>query len=492
MTIVRENAQVLSIRRNWNQSDELKRKIQYFVHYKFLPGLGFYGFGLIHMIGGLSKSATSILRQLIDAGTLANLPAGFKARGLRIRDDDEPIQPGEWRDVDAPGGALRDALMPLPYKEPSGVLSQLLGLLVESGQRFANIADMKIGDMSGEMPVGTTVALLERGSKIMSAIHKRLHYGQKIEFKLLARVLSESLPFEYPYEVAGASRKIYQQDFDERVDVLPVSDPNIFSMSQRVMMAQTQLQLAQSAPQLHNMREAFRKMYQALGVSNIDDLLEPEEEEVPKDPVQENQDALMNKPLKAFIEQNHDAHIQAHMAFLQNPMMQQNPAAASALQAHIQEHQALKYRIQVQMLLEQQGIQLPPEGEQVPMEVQNQIAVLAAQATQQITGQEQALIQAQQQAQEQPQLQLAQQQLALQQQEVQRKAQADQLKAQTELQKAEIDASVTIQKAEINEDIAQQRIAAQREKDQIDQQIKTQESYAKILKQVKDAEKGSE
>ena len=492
VTIVRENAQVLSIRRNWNQSDELKRKIQYFVHYKFLPGLGFYGFGLIHMIGGLSKSATSILRQLIDAGTLANLPAGFKARGLRIRDDDEPIQPGEWRDVDAPGGALRDALLPLPYKEPSGVLSQLLGLLVESGQRFANIADMKIGDMSGEMPVGTTVALLERGSKIMSAIHKRLHYGQKIEFKLLARVLSESLPFEYPYEVAGASRKIYQQDFDERVDVLPVSDPNIFSMSQRVMMAQTQLQLAQSAPQLHNMREAFRKMYQALGVSNIDDLLEPEEEEVPKDPVQENQDALMNKPLKAFIEQNHDAHIQAHMAFLQNPMMQQNPAAASALQAHIQEHQALKYRIQVQMLLEQQGIQLPPEGEQVPMEVQNQIAVLAAQATQQITGQEQALIQAQQQAQEQPQLQLAQQQLALQQQEVQRKAQADQLKAQTELQKAEIDASVTIQKAEINEDIAQQRIAAQREKDQIDQQIKTQESYAKILKQVKDAEKGSE
>ena len=492
VTIVRENAQILSIRRNWNQSDELKRKIQYFVHYKFLPGLGFYGFGLIHMIGGLSKSATSILRQLIDAGTLANLPAGFKARGLRIRDDDEPIQPGEWRDVDAPGGALRDALMPLPYKEPSGVLSQLLGLLVESGQRFANIADMKIGDMNGEMPVGTTVALLERGSKIMSAIHKRLHYGQKIEFKLLARVLSESLPFEYPYEVAGASRKIYQQDFDDRVDVLPVSDPNIFSMSQRVMMAQTQLQLAQSAPQLHNMREAFRKMYQALGVSNIDDLLEPEEEEVPKDPVQENQDALTNKPLKAFIEQNHDAHIQAHMAFLQNPMMQQNPAAAAALQAHIQEHQALKYRIQVQMLLEQQGMQLPPEGEEVPMEVQNQIAVLAAQATQQITGQEQALIQAQQQAQEQPQLQLAQQQLALQEQEVQRKAQADQLRAQTELQKAEIDANVTIQKAEINEDIAQQRIAAQREKDQIDQQIKTQESYAKILKQVKDAEKGSE
>ena len=244
VTIVKENAQILAIRRNWNPEDPLKQKVQYFVHYKFLPGLGFYGFGLIHMIGGLSKSATSILRQLIDAGTLANLPAGFKARGLRIRDDDEPLQPGEWRDVDVPGGALRDALLPLPYKEPSGVLSNLLGVLVDSGQRFANIADMKVSDMNQDAPVGTTLALLERGSKIMSAIHKRLHYAQKIEFKLLARVFSETLPSEYPYDVVGANRQIYAQDFDDRIDVLPVSDPNIFSMSQRVMMAQTQLQLA--------------------------------------------------------------------------------------------------------------------------------------------------------------------------------------------------------------------------------------------------------
>ena len=497
VTIVKENAKILSIRRNWDPEDTNKKKIQYFVHYKFLPGLGFYGFGLIHMIGGLSKSATSILRQLIDAGTLANLPAGFKARGLRIRDDDEPLQPGEWRDVDVPGGALREALMPLPYKEPSGVLSSLLGVLVDSGQRFANIADMKVSDMSQESPVGTTLALLERGSKIMSAIHKRLHYAQKIEFKLLARVFSEVIPAEYPYSVAGSSRRVYAQDFDDRVDVLPVSDPNIFSMSQRVMMAQTQLQLAQSAPQLHNMRQAYRDMYTALGVQHIDNLLEPEEKESPKNPVQENQDALMSKPLKAFIEQNHDAHVQTHMSFLQNPNVQQNPEAGSVLQAHVQEHQALKYRIQVEQILTQQGIQLPqpgPDGQlpQLPPEAENQIAMAAAQATQQITGQEQALIQAQQMAQQQPQMELAQKQLELQEQEIQRKTQSDQLKAQTDLEKAQIEADVDMFKAEKNEDIAQQRIAANREKDAVDAQLKTQKSYADILKQVKDAEEKSE
>ena len=300
VTMIKESNQVLAIRRNFSPDDPLKRKIEYFVHYKFLPGLGFYGFGLIHMIGGLSKSATSLLRQLVDAGTLSNLPAGFKARGMRIRDDDTPIEPGEWRDVDVPGGTIRDALMPLPYKEPSGVLAQLLGVIVESGQRFANIADMKIGDMGQEAPVGTTIAMLERGSKIMSAIHKRLHYAQKTEFKLLARVFAESLPPEYPYDVVGGSRTIYARDFDGQVDVLPVSDPNIFSMSQRVVLAQTQLQLAQSAPQLHNLREAYFKMYTALGVQNIDEILEPPEEMFPKDPVQENQDALMGMPLKAF------------------------------------------------------------------------------------------------------------------------------------------------------------------------------------------------
>ena len=497
VTIVKENAQILAIRRNWNPEDPLKQKVQYFVHYKFLPGLGFYGFGLIHMIGGLSKSATSILRQLIDAGTLANLPAGFKARGLRIRDDDEPLQPGEWRDVDVPGGALRDALLPLPYKEPSGVLSNLLGVLVDSGQRFANIADMKVSDMNQDAPVGTTLALLERGSKIMSAIHKRLHYAQKIEFKLLARVFSETLPSEYPYDVVGANRQIYAQDFDDRIDVLPVSDPNIFSMSQRVMMAQTQLQLAQSAPQLHNMREAFRNMYTALGVQHIDNLLVPEEEAAPKNPVDENQDAMTSRPLKAFIEQNHDAHIQAHMAFLQNPNTQQNPEAGPALQAHVQEHQALKYRIQIEQMLTEQGVQLPqpgPDGKlpQLPPEAESQIAMAAAQATQEITGQEQALIEAQQIAQQQPQMELAQKQLELQEQEIQRKAQADQLKSETDLEKAQIEAEVDVFKAEKNEDIAQQRIAANREKDAVDAQLKSQKSYADILKQIKDAEEKSE
>ena len=492
VTMIKESNQVLAIRRNFSPDDPLKRKIEYFVHYKFLPGLGFYGFGLIHMIGGLSKSATSLLRQLVDAGTLSNLPAGFKARGMRIRDDDTPIEPGEWRDVDVPGGTIRDALMPLPYKEPSGVLAQLLGVIVESGQRFANIADMKIGDMGQEAPVGTTIAMLERGSKIMSAIHKRLHYAQKTEFKLLARVFAESLPPEYPYDVVGGSRTIYARDFDGQVDVLPVSDPNIFSMSQRVVLAQTQLQLAQSAPQLHNLREAYFKMYTALGVQNIDEILEPPEEMFPKDPVQENQDALMGMPLKAFMEQNHDAHIAAHMAFMQNPMVQQNPAAVQVLQAHIQEHQAMKYRLQVQQLLAEQGIQLPPEGQPVPMEVQNQIAMLAAEATQQITGQEQALIQAQQIAQQQPQIDLANKQLELQGMEIQRKAQADQLRAQTELTKAEMDAQTALAKADKNEDIAQQRIAASREKDAMEAELKSQKSYGEILKQVKDAEEDSE
>ena len=492
VTMIKESNQVLAIRRNFSPDDPLKRKIEYFVHYKFLPGLGFYGFGLIHMIGGLSKSATSLLRQLVDAGTLSNLPAGFKARGMRIRDDDTPIEPGEWRDVDVPGGTIRDALMPLPYKEPSGVLAQLLGVIVESGQRFANIADMKIGDMGQEAPVGTTIAMLERGSKIMSAIHKRLHYAQKTEFKLLARVFAESLPPEYPYDVVGGSRTIYARDFDGQVDVLPVSDPNIFSMSQRVVLAQTQLQLAQSAPQLHNLREAYFKMYTALGVQNIDEILEPPEEMFPKDPVQENQDALMGMPLKAFMEQNHDAHIAAHMAFMQNPMVQQNPAAMQVLQAHIQEHQAMKYRLQVQQLLAEQGIQLPPEGQPVPMEVQNQIAMLAAEATQQITGQEQALIQAQQIAQQQPEIDLANKQLELQGMEIQRKAQADQLRAQTELTKAEMDAQTALAKADKNEDIAQQRIAASREKDAMEAELKSQKSYSEILKQVKDAEEDSE
>ncbi len=275
VTIDQYSSKILSIRRNYEPNDPNFKKKQYFVHYKFLPGLGFYGFGLIHMLGGLSRTATSVLRQLIDAGTLANLPAGFKARGMRIRDHDEPLQPGEFRDVDVTGQSIKESLLPLPYKEPSQVLFALLGFCVDAGKSFAAIADMKMGEGNEQNPVGTTLALLERGTKVMSAIHKRLHYAQKTEFNLLAKCIQLYLPPEYPYEVIGGNRMIKQTDFDERVDILPVSNPNIFSMSQRVMLAQQQLQLAQSNPALHNIREAYRRMYQAMGVDNIDAILKP-------------------------------------------------------------------------------------------------------------------------------------------------------------------------------------------------------------------------
>jgi hypothetical protein len=300
VTIDEGSSKVLSIRRNWREGDDYYRKVQYFAHYKFLPGLGFYGFGLLHMIGGLGRSATSILRQLIDAGTLANLPAGFKARGIRIRDADEPLSPGEFRDIDVPGGALRESILPLPYKEPSQTLMALLGFVVDAGRRFAAIADMQVGDGNQQAAVGTTVALLERGSKVMSAIHKRLHYAQKQEFRMLSRVFSESLPPMYPYNVYGAEATIKQTDFDERVDVIPVSDPNIFSMSQRLALAQTQLQLAQSNPQMHNLYEAYRRIYEAIGVHNIESLLPTPQPQQPTDPSIENAKSIIQETLQAF------------------------------------------------------------------------------------------------------------------------------------------------------------------------------------------------
>ena len=440
ITICLDTNEVLSIRQNYDPTDPMRRKVEYFTHYKFLPGLGFYGFGLIHMIGGVTKSATAILRQLIDAGTLSNLPAGFKSRGLNIQRSDDPIQPGEWRDVDTPGGVIRDSFLPLPYKEPSGTLAQLLGLLVESGQKFAAVMDQGTGDGNQNAPVGTTVAMLEKGQKVISAIHKRLHYAQRSEFKILKRIFGEVLPQEYPYQVQGAQQSVFREDFTDNVDVIPVSDPNIFSTTQRIILAQTQLQMAQSAPQLHNMREAFRKMYLGLNIRDIDDLLLPEFEPTPKDPVQENMDALMNVPLKAFIQQNHDAHIQAHMAFMQNPQMQQNPQAMSALQAHIQEHIALKYRVQMEQILAQQGIQLPqpgPDGQmpQLPPEMESQIAMAAAQATQQITGQEQALAQAMAAQQQDPQREMFQEQMNLEYEKLSQKDRDSQRKTDLELEK---------------------------------------------------------
>ena len=440
ITICLDTNEVLSIRQNYDPTDPMRRKVEYFTHYKFLPGLGFYGFGLIHMIGGVTKSATAILRQLIDAGTLSNLPAGFKSRGLNIQRSDDPIQPGEWRDVDTPGGVIRDSFLPLPYKEPSGTLAQLLGLLVESGQKFAAVMDQGTGDGNQNAPVGTTVAMLEKGQKVISAIHKRLHYAQRSEFKILKRIFGEVLPQEYPYQVQGAQQSVFREDFTDNVDVIPVSDPNIFSTTQRIILAQTQLQMAQSAQQLHNMREAFRKMYLGLNIRDIDDLLLPEFEPTPKDPVQENMDALMNVPLKAFIQQNHDAHIQAHMAFMQNPQMQQNPQAMSALQAHIQEHIALKYRVQMEQILAQQGIQLPqpgPDGQmpQLPPEMESQIAMAAAQATQQITGQEQALAQAMAAQQQDPQREMFQEQMNLEYEKLSQKDRDSQRKTDLELEK---------------------------------------------------------
>jgi len=340
VTISQDNGQILSIRRNYAEEDEKKAKIQYFVHYKFLPGFGFYGLGLIHTIGGLARTATSALRQLIDAGTLSNLPAGFKARGLRIRDDDEPLQPGEFRDVDAPGGDIKASLMPLPFKGPDQTLMQLLGFVVDAGQRFATITDLKVGDGNQDAAVGTTIAMLEQGSRVMSAVHKRLHYAMKLEFKLLAKVMSEFLPDEYPYSIVGVDGAVKRKDFDERVDVLPVSNPNIFSQAQRISLAQTKMQLATSAPDMHNMYEVFRDMYEALGVRDIDRILKrtPEPEAIPKDPAQENIDVLDQITLTAFEGQDHEAHIMAHMVFGSTPLVSQSPPMAVSLQKHIMEH----------------------------------------------------------------------------------------------------------------------------------------------------------
>jgi len=356
VTISEDNGQVLSIKRNYQEDDPQKRKIQYFVHYKFLPGFGFYGLGLIHTIGGLSRTATAALRQLIDAGTLSNLPAGFKARGLRIRDDEDPLQPGEFRDVDAPGGAIRDSLMPLPFKGPDATLFQLLGFVVEAGQRFATITDLKVGDGNQGAAVGTTIAMLEQGTRVMSAVHKRMHYAMRQEFKLLARVMADYLPPEYPYAVENADQNIKAKDFDDRVDILPVSNPNVFSQAQRITLAQTQMQLATQAPEMHNMFEAFRRMYEAMGVRDIEKLLNTPstDEPEPKDPAQENIDALENTELRAFEGQEHDAHIMAHLVFGTSGTVQGMPAISISLQKHIMEHAKLKAQEQAPIMYAQQ------------------------------------------------------------------------------------------------------------------------------------------
>lgn len=376
VTMEKDSGTVLSIVRNWDEEDPQRKQLQSFVHYKFLPGLGFYGFGLIHMIGGLSRAATSILRQLIDAGTLSNLPAGFKARGVRIRNDDEPLSPGEFRDIDAPGGDLRNAIVPLPYKEPSGTLGQLLGVIVDSGRRYAAIADNAVGDMNANAPVGTTVALLERGSRVMSAIHKRMHYAQRQEFRLLSSIFADTVE-EYPYPtLAGAA--IAQTDFDSRVDVLPVSDPNIFSMAQRLSLAQTQLQMAQSNPEVHNLTEAYRRMYQALEVKNIEAILPTPPQPVPVDPAMEQAMVLEMKPIQAFSGQNHMAHVESHIVFMQSPMVQGAPQFLGPLLANIQQRIGYMAREQVaQMVTEQQQQQLMQGIQPMPMPPETLEAMVA-------------------------------------------------------------------------------------------------------------------
>ena len=372
VTILESTNEILSIRRNYTPDDPTKEKIKYFVQYKFLPGTGFYGFGLIHMIGGLTRTATSALRQLLDAGTLANLPAGFKTRGIRIRDDAQPLQPGEFRDVDAPGGNIKDQFMQLPFKGPDQTLLQLMGVVVQAGQRFASIADAQVGDMNQQAAVGTTVALLERGSRVMSAIHKRLYVGLKTEFKLLAEVFKTYLPPEYPYDVPGATRNVKVADFDEKVDILPVADPNIFSQTQRISMAQMELQLAQSNPQIHDLYQAYRSMYEAVGVKNINAILPPPQQPQPIDPALEEIAAMGMKPFQAFPGQDHKAHIDSHLNFMQSNMVQNSPAIMGALQKNILERISLMAQEQIQLEFQEELAQAQQMQQMLQQQPQNQ------------------------------------------------------------------------------------------------------------------------
>ena len=470
VTIEEGSGKVLSIRRNFAADDPTKNKIQYFVHFKFLPGLGFYGLGLIHMIGGLSRTATAALRQLLDAGTLSNLPAGFKQRGVRVRDEASPIQPGEFKDVDAPGGNLRDAFYPLPYKEPSQTLLQLMGIVVQAGQRFASIADMQVGDGNQQAAVGTTVALLERGSRVMSAIHKRLYSGLRKEFKLLSNVFKSYLPPEYPYDVVGGQKTIKQTDFDERVDILPVADPNIFSMTQRISLAQTELQLATSNPQIHNLNQVYRNMYQALGVKDIDQILPPPAPKAPKDPALEHIDALGGKPFEAYRGQDHTAHITAHLNFMATNLVRNNPPVMAAMHKNILEHISLMAQEQIELefadmmqqaqMLQQQA-QMNPQNMQVQQQLQKmnmdmeaRKAVLIAESMADFMKEEKEITS---QFDSDPLLKLKSREVDLRAMENQRKAEADEEKFNIDRAKLVQAKEISDDKLEQNEDLAELR-----------------------------------
>ena len=473
VTIEKGTGTVLAIRRNWNPDDETYAKRQHFVHYGYVPGFGFYCFGLIHLVGAFAKSGTSLIRQLVDAGTLSNLPGGFKARGLRVKGDDTPIAPGEFRDVDVPSGTIKDNLMTLPYKEPSQVLYSLLNTIVEEGRRFAAAGDMKVSDMSANAPVGTTLAILERTLKVMSAVQARIHYSMKQEFRLLKHIIADYTPEDYNYEPVEGDRKAKKSDYD-MVEVIPVSDPNAATMAQKVVQYQAVIQLAQSAPQIYDLPELHREMIEVLGVKNAKKLIPMQDDMKPKDPLSENMDALTGKPLKAFIYQDHDAHIAAHMNFLQDPqtaaMIGQNPMnqqIMANLQAHIAEHFGFKYR---NMIEQQIGASLPAPNEELPEEYEVQLSRLVAQASQQVLQNNQAQA-AQQQAAEQAQdpiIQMQQQELQIKAQEVQRKVQKDQIDAQ--LKKEQLD----IEKMRIasQEELEGTKLGAKIAKDKEDSQFK--------------------
>lgn len=467
ITIDKSSGEVLSIVRNWDEEDPGRKPLQYFVHYKFLPGLGFYGFGLVHMIGGLSRAATSILRQLIDAGTLANLPAGFKARGVRIRNDDEPLQPGEFRDIDVPGGDIRNAIVPMVYKEPSGTLAQLLGVLVDSGRRYASIADNAIGDMNTNAPVGTTVALLERGSRVMSAIHKRMHKAQKQEFRLLASIFADTID-AYPYQL-NVPAEIFQQDFDGRVDVLPVSDPNIFSMAQRMSLAQTQLQMAQANPEIHNIREAYRRMYEALEVKNVDALLQAEPQPQPLDPAGELAAIMTGKKIVAVPGQNHMAHIQSHLTVLQSPKMMEAPAISAPLMTNIFERLSLIAQEEIQQQVAQQQQAMMMQGIQPPQIDPQQLMPMVEQRTAELVGQVMPQLTPQD---SDPLVGIRQTELQIQAADQERKAQKDQVDAMLEQARLEQQSNLARERLQATLDIAGERNNVNRER------IETQEDIA--------------
>jgi len=461
VTIDEGSGEVLSIYHNYDINDETKKRKEYFVHFKFLPGLGFYGFGLTHMIGGLSRTATQSLRQLLDAGTLSNLPAGFKSRGIRIRDDDQPFQPGEFRDVDAPGGNIKDQFQILPFKEPSATLYQLMGFVVQAGQKFAAITNMDTGNDLQNRAVGTTVSLLERGSRVMSAIHKRCYYSMRREFRLLSKVFGTYLPPIYPYSVYGADQAVKQTDFDERVDVIPVADPNIMSMAQRVTLANENLKIAMSNPLMHNLREAYRRVYEALGTQDIDQILIPQEKPTPKDPATENMEVLQQKPLKAFADQDHDAHINAHRAFMSTRMVQINPQVYSALQAHISEHVSMKAQGEVGAMIVdnpemQAQFQSDPQGAQI--QINAMVARRVAELTLELA-QSEAMGQ-----QKDPLVALKERELDLKAMDLQRKTEQDM--NVNEIRENEIDERLDIEKMKLenNEDQAAERIRIADEK----------------------------